>query len=46
VVLLKNLSLISTAYFTEPIDEVDGRSTDTSTRWQVDPIGKFRERVP
>ncbi|MEA2627268.1 MAG: hypothetical protein QOD06_3313 [Candidatus Binatota bacterium] len=41
VVLLKNLTLLSTAYFTEPIDEVEGRSTDTSTRWQVDLIGKF-----
>jgi hypothetical protein len=40
-VLLKNLSLSSTAYITEPIDGVEGRNGETSYRWQVDVLAKF-----
>jgi hypothetical protein len=40
-VLLKNLALTSTAYITEPIDEVEGRNPETSYRWQVDVTAKF-----
>jgi hypothetical protein len=40
-VLLKNLALTSTAYITEPIEDVEGRSTETSYRWQVDVTAKF-----
>ena len=40
-VLLKNLALTSTAYITEPIDEVEDRNPETSYRWQVDVTAKF-----
>ena len=40
-VLLKNLALNSTAYITEPIDEVSGRNPETSYRWQVDVTARF-----
>jgi hypothetical protein len=40
-VLWKNLQLISTAYFVEPIDNVSGRSSERLIRWQVDAIARF-----
>ncbi len=40
-VLTKNLSLLSTAYITEPIDHVPGVNSNTTVRWQVDVLGKF-----
>lgn len=39
--LTKNLSFVSTAFITKPIDNVSGRSSDQDYRWQVDLIGKF-----
>jgi hypothetical protein len=39
--LTKNLSLLSTAYITKPVDEVPGLNKNTAVRWQVDVIGKF-----
>jgi len=41
VVVMKNLSLISTAWIDKPINNVSGRSSETDYRWQVDFIGKF-----
>jgi hypothetical protein len=40
-VLLKNLSLVSTAWIVEPIDNVPGRNPETEYRWQFDMIAKF-----
>jgi hypothetical protein len=40
-VLLKNLSFVSTAWITEPIDDVSGRNPERDYRWQVDMIAKF-----
>jgi len=40
-VLTRNLSLLSTAYITEPVDDVPGLNKNTAVRWQVDVIGKF-----
>src|SRR5262245_6935746 len=40
-VLTKNLSLLSTAYITKPVDDVPGLNKNTAVRWQVDVIGKF-----
>ena len=40
-VLLKGVSLQSTVYFDKPVRNVEGRSSNTSTRWQVDLMGKF-----
>ncbi len=39
--LTKNLSLLSTAYITKPVDDVPGINKNTAVRWQVDVIGKF-----
>ena len=41
VVLNKYVTLLSTAYFDKPIDEVSGRNPNRDVRWQVDVIGKF-----
>ena len=40
-VLTKNLSLLSTAWITKPVDDVPGINKNTAYRWQVDLIGKF-----
>jgi len=40
-VLTKNLSLLSTAWITKPVDDVPGLNSNTAYRWQVDLIGKF-----
>ena len=40
-VLTKNLSLLSTATITKPVDNVSGVNTNTTVRWQVDAIAKF-----
>ena len=40
-VLTKNLSLLSTAWITKPVDNVPGLNTNTAVRWQVDMIAKF-----
>ena len=40
-VLTRNLSLLSTATITEPVDDVPGLNKNTAVRWQVDVIGKF-----
>jgi hypothetical protein len=40
-VLTRNLSLLSTAYITKPVDDVPGVNKNTAVRWQVDVIGKF-----
>ncbi len=40
-VLTKNLSLLSTAWITEPVDDAGISNTNTAYRWQVDVIGKF-----
>lgn len=40
-VLVKNLSLVSTAWIDEPINAVSGRNSDTDYRWQFDVIAKF-----
>jgi hypothetical protein len=40
-VLTKNLSLLSTAWITEPVDDAGVSNTNTAYRWQVDVIGKF-----
>jgi hypothetical protein len=40
-VLLKNLSILSTAYFDKPVDAVPGRNANRDVRWQVDMIAKF-----
>ena len=40
-VLWKNLTVLSTAYFDEPIDEVKGRNANRDVRWQLDVIAKF-----
>ncbi len=40
-VLIKNLSLVSTAWITEPINDVSGRNSNTDYRWQIDMIAKF-----
>ena len=40
----RNLSLLSTAYFDKPIDEVPGRNPKRDVRWQVDLIAKFYGR--
>lgn len=40
-VLLKGVSLISTAYIDEPVRDVAGRNSNTDVRWQVDVIAKF-----
>lgn len=40
-VLSKNLSLLSTSYFDEPIRDVAGRSSKLDVRWQVDVLAKF-----
>jgi hypothetical protein len=39
--LTRNLSLLSTATITEPVDDVPGLNKNTAVRWQVDVIGKF-----
>jgi hypothetical protein len=39
--LTRNLSLLSTAYITKPVDDVPGLNKNTAVRWQVDVIGKF-----
>ena len=39
--LTKNLSLLSTAWITKPVDDVPGLNKNTAVRWQVDLIGKF-----
>jgi len=39
--LTKNLSFVSTAWITEPVNNVSGRSSDTDYRWQVDLLAKF-----
>ena len=41
VVLNKYLTLVSTAYFDKPIDEVSGRNPKHDVRWQMDFLGKF-----
>src|SRR5262249_24072956 len=40
-VLTKHLSLLSTAWITEPVDDVPGLNKNTAYRWQVDVVGKF-----
>lgn len=40
-VLLKSVSLLSSAYITEPIEDVAGRNPETSSRWQVDLLARF-----
>jgi hypothetical protein len=40
-VLTKNLSLLSTAWITEPVDDTGISNTNTAYRWQVDVVGKF-----
>lgn len=40
-VALKNVSLVSTAWITEPVKDVSGRNSKTDYRWQVDVIAKF-----
>ena len=40
-VFLKNISFVSTAWLVEPINDVDGRSSEIEKRWQVDLIAKF-----
>src|SRR5262245_26556408 len=40
-VLTKNLSLLSTAWITEPVDDAGIRNTNRAYRWQVDVVGKF-----
>ncbi|MGH7818877.1 MAG: putative porin [Candidatus Binatia bacterium] len=40
-VFLEGVTLLSTAYITEPIDHVSGRSTTTDYRWQLDLVGRF-----
>ena len=40
-VFLKNISFVSTAWLVEPINDIDGRSSDMEKRWQVDVIAKF-----
>ena len=40
-VLLKGLQFSSTAFITEPIENVAGRNSKTDYRWQVDLIAKF-----
>jgi Putative porin len=39
--LTKNLSLLSTAWIDEPVDDVSGRNSNTDVRWQVDAVAKF-----
>jgi hypothetical protein len=39
--LTKNLSLLSTAYIDQPVDDVSGRNSNTDVRWQVDAVAKF-----
>lgn len=40
-VLMKGLQFTSTAWITEPVEDVAGRNSKTDYRWQVDLIGKF-----
>jgi len=40
-VLTKNLSLLSTAWITKPVDDAGISNTNTAYRWQVDVVGKF-----
>jgi hypothetical protein len=40
-VLLKNLSVVSTAWIDKPINEVSGRNPKQDYRWQFDFIAKF-----
>lgn len=40
-VLLRGLQFSSTAFITEPVENVAGRSSKTDYRWQVDLIAKF-----
>jgi hypothetical protein len=39
--IIAPLQFGSTAYFTEPIENVPGRKSNTLTRWQVDLLAKF-----
>ena len=41
VVVMKNFSLLSTAWIDKPVDDVPGRNSNTDVRWQVDAITKF-----
>jgi putative porin len=40
-VLTRNLSLLSTAWISEPVQNVPGLNTNTAVRWQVDMLAKF-----
>ena len=40
-VLTKNLSLLSTAWISKPVQDVPGLNANTATRWQVDVLAKF-----
>ena len=40
-VLMKYLSLLSTAWIDKPVDNVSGRNSNTDVRWQVDMLAKF-----
>jgi Putative porin len=40
-VLTKNLSLLSTAWISKPVQNVPGLNSNTAVRWQVDVLTKF-----
>ena len=40
-VVTKNLSLLSTAWISEPVKDVPGLNSNTAVRWQVDVLTKF-----